>query len=255
MIDEEELRRRQTASQRAFYRAMASGSPGASLLELQGVQATLVPVRGWFSIFNSVFYDDPGDLERTHAVLTRAYDAAGIKAWTVWVPPHELRAATILQRRGHAIDSTPMLFAAPIDVLDLQPRIELDLDLDPSWEGVARVNDRAHGVLEPWTMAAVFSTMRDPASHLHVARGNGEAIGALIAREHQGDCYFWFVATVPEAQRSGTASELMRHALREARRRGCTTSTLESTMVAETMYRRLGYGALGRYEMWEARTT
>ena len=67
MIDEEQLRRRQAASQRAFYRAMASGSPGASLLELQGVQATLVPVREWFSIFNSVFYDDPGDLERAHA--------------------------------------------------------------------------------------------------------------------------------------------------------------------------------------------
>jgi hypothetical protein len=99
MIDEEELRRRQTASQRAFYRAMASGSPGASLLELQSVQATLVPVREWFSIFNSVFYDDPGDLERAHAALTRAYDAAGIKAWTVWVPPHELRAATTRSRR------------------------------------------------------------------------------------------------------------------------------------------------------------
>jgi ribosomal protein S18 acetylase RimI-like enzyme len=254
-IDEEELRRRQTASQRAFYRAMASGSPGASLLELQGVQATLVPVREWFSIFNSVFYDDPGDLERAHAVLTRAYDAAGMKAWAVWVPPDELRAASLLQRRGHALDSTPMLFAAPIDALDLQPRIELDLDLDPTWELVARVNDRAHGVLESWTMAAVFSTMRDPASHLYVARRNSEAIGALIAREHEGDCYFWFVATVPEAQRSGTASELMRHGLREARRRGCTTSTLESTLVAETMYRRLGYGALGRYEMWEARST
>jgi ribosomal protein S18 acetylase RimI-like enzyme len=131
----------------------------------------------------------------------------------------------------------------------------LDLDLDPSWELVARVNDRSHGVLEPWTMAAVFSTMCDPASHLHVARKDGEAIAALIAREHEGDCYFWFVATVPEAQRSGTASELMRHALREARRRGCTTSTLESTMVAEATYRRLGYRALGRYEMWEARST
>ena len=146
----------------------------------------------------------------------------------------------MLERRGHALDSTPMLFAAPIDVLDLQPRIALDLALDPTWKLVARVNDRAHGVLEPWTMAAVFSTMRDPASHLHVARRDGQAIAALIAREHEGDCYFWFVATVPEAQRSGTASELMRHALREARRHGCTTSSLESTTAAETMYRRLG---------------
>jgi hypothetical protein len=45
----------------------------------------------------------------------------------------------------------------------------------------------------------------------------------------------------------------MRHALREARARGCTTTTLESTKVAETLYAGLGYRALGRYEMWESR--
>jgi GNAT superfamily N-acetyltransferase len=219
MIMVDALSRRQAASQRAFYRAIAGGSPGASLLTLQSVQATLVPVREWFSIFNSVFYDDPADLDRAHVALTRAYETAGIKAWTVWVPPHESRVASMLERRGHVLDSTPMLFAAPIDDLDIEPRIDLDLDPDPSWEVVASVNDRAHGVLAPWTMAAVFSTMRDPASCLHVARSDGEPIAALVAREHERDCYFWFVATVPEAQRAGIASELMRHALREARAR------------------------------------
>jgi ribosomal protein S18 acetylase RimI-like enzyme len=146
-----------------------------------------------------------------------------------------------------------MLFAAPIDALDLETRADLELDPDPSWELVARVNDSAHGVLEPWTLAAVFSTMRDPASHLYVARKDGEAIAALIAREHEGDCYFWFVATVPAAQGKGVAGELMRHALREARGRGCMTTTLESTSVAEPLYQSLGYRPLGRYGMWEAR--
>jgi ribosomal protein S18 acetylase RimI-like enzyme len=250
---DDELRRRQAESQRAFYRAMASGSLGSSLLELEGVQATLVPVREWFSIFNGVFYDDIAALERAHDSLTAAYRAAGIGAWAVWVPPHDREAAGLLRCRCHVLDSSPMLFAAPIDVLDLQARADLDLDPDPSWELVAHINDRAYGVLEPWTMAAVFSTMRDPASHLWVARVDGEPVAALIAREHEGDCYFWFVATIPEVQRSGVASELMRRALRDARRRGCTTSTLESTAAAETMYRRLGYRPLGRYEMWEAR--
>ena len=146
-----------------------------------------------------------------------------------------------------------MLFAAAIDALDLAPRLDLDLDPAPSWELVARINDRAHGVLEPWTSAAVFQTMDDPASRLHIARRDGEPAAALIAREHDGDCYFWFVATVPEAQRAGLAGELMRHALRQARERGCTTTTLESTPVAEALYERLGYTALGRYEMWESR--
>ena len=253
--DEQELRRRQRESQRAFYRAMADGSEGAKLLTLDGIDATIVPAREWFSIFNSVFYREPADLERAHSALTEKYEAAAVKAWTVWVPPGDRRAASILEGRGHVLDSTPMLFAAPIDALDVEPRIHLDLDPDPSWETVCRVNDQAHGVLEPWSMAAVFQKMDDPASQLHVARRDKAPVAALIAREQDGDCYFWFVATVPDAQGAGLASELMRHALRDARDRGCTTSSLESTKVAERMYEQLRYRPLGRYEMWERRST
>jgi ribosomal protein S18 acetylase RimI-like enzyme len=253
MISEAELRARQKASQRAFYRAMANGSPGAALLELDGIQATAVPVREWFSIFNSAFYDDPSQLERGHAALADAYDAVGVKAWAVWVPPDEPRAPALLQRRNHVRDSTPMLFASDIATLDLAPRRELDLHPSPGWRLVGQINDRAYGVLEPWSLAAVFETMDDPDSHLHVARVDGEPASALIAREHGGDCYFWFVATAPDARGAGLASELMRHALRQACERGCTTTTLESTAAAERMYTRLGYTPLARYEMWECR--
>jgi ribosomal protein S18 acetylase RimI-like enzyme len=254
-ISNRELRMRQGESQRAFYRAMAGGSEGARLLTLEGIQATIVPAREWFSIFNSVFYRDPSDLERAHPTLAAEYEAAGVQAWTVWVPPDDKSAASILESRGHALDSTPMLFAAAVDHLDLESRIDLDLDRQPTWEVVCKINDQAHDVLEPWSMAAVFEKMTDPASHLHVARRDGVSVAALIAREHDGDCYFWFVATVPEAQRGGLASELMRYALREARGRGCTSTSLESTKVAEPMYGRLGYQPLGRYQMWERRSS
>lgn len=53
-----ERRRRQAASQRDFYRMLAAVSSGARLLALEGVQATIVPVRPWFSVFNSVLYTD-----------------------------------------------------------------------------------------------------------------------------------------------------------------------------------------------------
>jgi ribosomal protein S18 acetylase RimI-like enzyme len=250
----ERLRVRQKQSQRAFYCAMADGSAGSELLVIDSVQATLVPVREWYSIFNSVVYDHPADLERAHPDLATRYAESGVKAWTVWVPPDEPEAGAILQGRGHVLDSTPMLFAASISTLDIEPKSELDLDPTPTWELVGRINDRAHGVLEPWSMAAVFETMNDPASHLHIACHHGAPAAALIAREHEGDCYFWFVATAPEAQGQGIASELMRHALRDASQRGCTTTTLESTKVAEAMYEHLGYMPLGRYEMWERRT-
>lgn len=244
---------RQAQSHRAFYRALAGGSPGARLVELEDVQATLVPIREWFSIFNSVLYGNAAALERCHAQLARAYADAGIKAWTVWVPPSDADTGTVLESRGHHLDSTPMLFAADIQSLDLDKAVDLDLDPNPSWRLVAEINDRAHGVLEPWSMRAAFQTMRDPASHLHIARVDGAPASALIAREHQANCYFWFVATVPDARGHGIASELMRHALRQARRRGCTTTTLESTKMAETLYANLGYQPLGRYAMWEHR--
>ena len=254
-IDRRELRNRQRESQRAFYSAMAGGSEGARLVTFDGIQATIVPVREWFSIFNSVFYQRPSELQQAHSTLAAEYDAAGIKAWTVWVPPDDADAASLLQALGHALDSTPMLFAAPIEALDLQPRIALDLDPEPTWEMVCTVNDRAHDVLEPWSMAAVFRKMDDPASHLHVVRKDGAPVAALIARDHDGDCYFWFVATVPESQGSGLASQLIRQALREARERGCTSTSLESTKVAERMYAQLGYQPFGRYEMWERRSS
>lgn len=251
---ERDLLDRQQRSQRAFFAALARGSAGAKLLELDRVQATVVPVRQWFSIFNGVFYDEPAQLERAHAALAAEYEAAAVKAWTVWVPPDEPRAAHALERRGHVLDSTPMLFAAEIDSLDLAQRTEIDLDPAPTWEAIARVNDRAHGVLEQWSMAAVFQTMDDSDSHLYLARDGQATSSALIAREHDRDCYLWFVATVPEARGRGIAGELVRHALREARTRGCTTTSLESTTVAEGMYQHLGYKPLGRYEMWEHRS-
>jgi ribosomal protein S18 acetylase RimI-like enzyme len=78
-------------------------------------------------------------------------------------------------------------------------------------------------------------------------------VAALLARELDGDCYLWFVAAVPEVRRRGLASELVRVALLDARERGCTTTTLESTKMAEPVYEQLGYHAFGRYGMWERR--
>jgi ribosomal protein S18 acetylase RimI-like enzyme len=255
MIDEVTLRARQASSQRGFYRALAAGSPDSRLLELPGgVQATIVPARPWFSIFNSVMCADDDALAPSLPELARAYDQAGVKAWTVWVPPENRRQAATLAEAGHVLDSTPMLMTAPLDMIDLAPRLDVDVDSEATWEEVAQCNDCAHGVLPDWSMAAVFSTMEDPATRRYAIRSEGHVVASLLAREQEGDCYLWFVATVPEAQRAGLSSELVRAALRDARDRGCTTTTLESTAMAEPVYERLGFRPLGRYEMWERRS-
>jgi hypothetical protein len=161
-----DLRRRQAASQRAFYRMLATASPEARLFELHGVQATIVPVSPWFSVFNSVLYEDARSLQETLPAVAEQYERAGIGAWTVWVPPGDHKARGVLKAARHVCDSTPLLMGAPISAIDLQSRIELDVLDRPTWGDVARCNDRAHGVLQPWTMAAVFDRAEDPDSHL-----------------------------------------------------------------------------------------
>jgi ribosomal protein S18 acetylase RimI-like enzyme len=254
-MDEAPLRARQAASQRGFYRAMGGGSPGARLFEpAPGVQATIVPVREWFSTFNSVLYSDRDALAAALPELARVYDAAGVRAWKVWVPPDDPDTPAFLEAAGHALDSTPLLMAASIDEIDLERRLpELDADREPSWREVSRCNDRAHGVLEEWSMAAVFEAMDDPPTHRYAVREDGDIVAALLAREHDGDCYLWFVAALPEVRRRGLVSELVRIALLDARERGCTTTSLESTTMAEPVYEQLGYRALGRYRTWERR--
>src|SRR5207244_241712 len=138
-----------------------------------GVQATIVPVRPWFSVFNSVLYEDAGSLPATLPILADQYERAGVGAWTVWVPPGDDEAKDILKAAGHLCDSTPLLMAAPISAIDLESQVQLELLGRPTWGDIARCNDRAHGVLEQWSMAAVFEHADDPDSHLYAVACDG----------------------------------------------------------------------------------
>jgi ribosomal protein S18 acetylase RimI-like enzyme len=251
--EEAELRRRQAASQRGLFATIATGSRGARLLEHPGVQATVVPVRRSFAFFNSVFYDDPRALERALPTLEDEYAESAARAWTVWVPPGDDEASAMLEAAGYMRESSPMLMGAALSAIQLDAPERDEQVCRPTWQEAARCNDRAYGVPEQRSMAAVFEHVDDPACHLYGVAREGRVVSTLVAREHDGDCYFWFVATDPDAQREGLASVLVRHALREAKARGCTTTTLESTPAGESVYTRVGFRPFGRFEMRERR--
>jgi GNAT superfamily N-acetyltransferase len=65
----------------------------------------------------------------------------------------------------------------------------------------------------------------------------------------------YLVATLPEARGRGLATALVSHALREARTRGCATSSLQATARGRPVYERLGYRSIGAAQMWERRST
>lgn len=59
-----------------------------------------------------------------------------------------------------------------------------------------------------------------------------------------------FVGTREEARRRGLAGGVLRHALRAARRRGFRTASLQSTPLAEGLYRQVGFVPVGHWREW-----
>ncbi len=55
------------------------------------------------------------------------------------------------------------------------------------------------------------------------------------------------VVTLPEARRRGIGTALTALQLHHARDRGCATTSLQSSAVAERLYASVGFRDLGRY--------
>jgi ribosomal protein S18 acetylase RimI-like enzyme len=256
-MDDDALRARHAAAQRALYAAVTPATAGGRVLELAGgaVQAAITPAVPGVSLFNAVVYEDGAALLGAHDELAAIYDAAAVQAWTVWVRPGDEAVAAGLRAAGHTHDGRPLLMAAELAAMDLEPRSDLDLDLDPapSFAVLAALNDAAYGAPRG-TFAPAVAGLDRVGPRPWVARAGGRPVAALSVARREDDAYVWLVATAPEARGRGLASELLRLALRTARdEAGATTTTLEATAMGEGVYRRLGFRGLGRLGMWEHR--
>jgi GNAT superfamily N-acetyltransferase len=249
-MDDRTLFDRQYASLREFCRLLGEAAPDSRVLELEGVLGAVVPAAPERSVVNSVTYRDTDDLEQALLELAEAYEAAGVRAWTVWVPHFDAAAAALLERAGHVLDADPEAMAMELDALDVPAPADLDLDPEPTVATVARLNDLAY-TFDRNDFERALQTM--PSLHCYVARDEGRPVCCATGHDWEGDFSVTFVATVPEARGRGLASRLLTLALREARERGCTTTSLQATKAGEPVYRRLGYRGLGPVQMWERR--
>ncbi len=214
-----------------------------------GVLASVCPSIPDRSVFNSVVYRDREALIARIPELARAYDEAGVRAWTVWVPRADAPVATALEDAGHVLDATPEAMAAPLEELDLGRGAE---GLD--WTAPGDVDEMC-SILEEafhWPPAPAAALMRS-LEHVYVARLDGEPVACVAALDHAGDCGIWNVGTREAARGRGLASGLMRQALRDARERGCETTSLQATQLGRPVYRRIGYRELDPIDMWERR--
>lgn len=237
---------------KAAWRAVAEGSAGARVVEAERVMAALVPALPERSVFNSVLYERPESLANARDELARAYDEAGIRAWTVWVPEDDRASAELLAAAGHVLDATPRAMVLDLSDLTAPDPGDLEWTGQGSLDELKRINDAAYGD-EPGTFDKGIGNPPKGAWRTYTARLDGQPASVLATIDFDGDCGIWWVATLPQAQGRGLAGRLLHVALAEARERGMETSTLQATKLGRPVYARLGYEDIGELQMWELR--
>jgi GNAT superfamily N-acetyltransferase len=251
-VDAIDAFRRMQRSMRVTARLFAAGAPDSRVLEIDGVTGTIAPATPDRSVMNGVVVEDFARLAGVLEEFAAAYDDAGVRAWTVWVPDHELAARELLAGAGHKLDATPA--AMLLDLSELQAPSAPAPEWSGEWdmEGVGAVSDAAYGD-RPGKFAAAMAGLPAGSGHLYLVRDSGRPVSFVLMHDDQENCEFWMAATVPEARGRGLVSALLHRALLDAREHGCTTSTTQATRMGEPVYARLGYRKFGTIEMWERR--
>ena len=237
----------------AFLQALSHGAAESRLLELDGVVASIAPGVPERSFFNSVIYERPEAIAASLGELERAYEAAGVDAWTVWVPQVDLETAALLKSAGHVLDAAPEAMVLQLSDLEGVDPGDLDWSREPSLSFVARANDAAYGY-EVDTFGRAIGATPAGTYRMYVARDEGVDAAVLGTLDCSQDCAVLWVATLPAAQGRGLAKRLLSIALTEARDRGCSTATLQATRAGAPVYRRLGFREVGALQMWERRS-
>jgi GNAT superfamily N-acetyltransferase len=240
------------ANMRGFMRALTERAPEGRVVDLPGVQASVMPSLPERSVVNCVLYEDPSLLADSLEAIAAEYARAGVHAWTVWVPRGEPAATEPLERARHVLDAAPAAMALELDEFEREPDPSLAYLERPSFAEVGRLNDLAYGMSD---FELGLDGIPTDGFHVYVALADREAVCSVIAYDHEGDCGIYLVATVPAARGRGLATAVMTRALADARDRGCSTSSLQATARGRPMYERLGYRDLGEIQMWERRQT
>jgi ribosomal protein S18 acetylase RimI-like enzyme len=164
------------------------------------------------------------------------YGAGG--RYALWT--HDGPTAAVAETAGLVRDATTRAMLCRLDTL--RPAVDgrglvFEDDVDPA--RVALLN----GV--PTELVAGVSGLR-----ALVAGRDAEDVAGVLTFRHGDDLNVSFLVTRPDARRAGIAGALMTRALRDGRDRGARTATLQATTDGESLYRRLGFVPVGRWQEW-----
>lgn len=220
------------------WRYLAAGSPGAEVIETDGAAIAIFvhqPDREFLN--NTILARGVADVGSALDTIERVYAERRVEGYAVWVHESDEATAQAIVARGYGYDSSTRTMAMRIADLGRVDTSMLDL-AEPSLD-------------EFWHVAGVDGLAPELAAdgaHFYVSRFDGKDAAMLMALDHDDDCGIYMVGTVPAARGKGLATALSAHAAAEAKARGCTTVSLQSTEMAEGVYARVGFRDLGRFD-------
>jgi hypothetical protein len=196
------------ANQPPLWRLYAEAVGGEIVTE-GDVQGTVVASSPNRSFFNSVFYEDPEHLIEMLPRLAETYEAAGVNAWTVWIPAEDERARGALSEAGHVLDATPRAMGFELSELSIpeaDPELEIRSEMD--MDSIRQINETAYGYAP-----GDFPPMEPlPETTAYLASLNGDTVGTALTWDRAPDTEVTFVATSP----AGSSAMLWRPSGRRA---------------------------------------
>ena len=235
-----ELYTRGAATLLASGEAYARGAAGAALERLEGVAAAVFPHEPERSVYNNALLDrELGPNARATAIeaMETAYSAAGVDRYAAWVHETDDGMRAELSGRGYTVAERTRWMGMSLE--DISPAPSEQQLVRPDWPEYVRY-------LEAAGVPAGLLSGADPSRfHVLVARVAGEDIATAMAFDHDGDCGVFNVSTLEHARRRGLGTALTARLLHDARERGCSTASLQSTPMAERVYAAVGFRDLG----------
>jgi ribosomal protein S18 acetylase RimI-like enzyme len=225
----------------ASWERYAVVAPGAVVAHVAGAFVAAFPAPPERTVYNNAVLDRGLDVAHAHTAVNaieEVYGNAAIDGYAVWA--HESDGASIvaLEERGYRVDTSTRAMAMSLP-LDAIPVPRPDLRLDPAdWHEHRRLAELPDGLLAG--LGADDFLVR-------VAVVDGETVGTAIAYDHGGDCGIYNVVTRSHARRRGIGTSMTALLVHEARERGCTTASLQSTAIAEGVYAAVGFRDLGLF--------
>jgi ribosomal protein S18 acetylase RimI-like enzyme len=217
-------------------------------LERDGLVASVVPNAPDSPTLNAAVALDPDKAPEHLQELAHRYRQARVRRWGFWLDGSAGLPAQALNHAGMVVTAGSPGMGAVLE--DLQ--IEGDRPLEADLATIGRVNDLAYGNFDG-RLERTLTPLPNGVLKGYRVDLEGQPASVALALHHEDDCGVSFVATVPKARRQGLATQVMRQALNDAQKHGCTTTTLQATEVGERLYVNLGYRRLCVMQLWELR--